>query len=180
MTLGGVFYTKLQIRGTPNIAPPIISINAQYSGADALYMEKQITTRMEKELKTLKNLDFMSSESKVGQSNITLSFKLDTDIEIALNDVRSKISDLKNYNETVFGNKNIVRLNVAVDKLGLAPAVFEAGANMRADRDRLRWVQLPKPLEARINALPVHKFHREPVDTIGLSSSVDLHQIRVI
>ena len=96
MTLGGVFYTKLQIRGTPNIAPPIISINAQYSGADALYMEKQITTRMEKELKTLKNLDFMSSESKVGQSNITLSFKLDTDIEIALNDVRSKISDL-NY-----------------------------------------------------------------------------------
>ena len=36
----------------------------------------------------------MSSESKVGESNITLSFKLDTDIEIALNDVRSKISDL--------------------------------------------------------------------------------------
>lgn len=96
MTLGGIFYTKLQIRGTPNIAPPIISIKAQYSGADALYMEKQITTRMEKELKTLKNLDFMSSESSVGTSNITLSFKLDTNIEIALNDVRSKISDL-NY-----------------------------------------------------------------------------------
>ena len=78
MTLGGVFYTKLQIRGTPNIAPPIISISAKYAGADALYMEKQITTRMEKELKTLKNLDFMSSESKVGESNITLSFKLET------------------------------------------------------------------------------------------------------
>jgi len=94
MTLGGIFYTKLQIRGTPNIAPPIISIRAQYPGADALYMEKQITTRMEKELKVLKNLEFMSSESSVGTSNITLSFKLDTNIEIALNDVRSKISDL--------------------------------------------------------------------------------------
>jgi len=94
MTLGGMFYTKLQIRGTPNINPPIISIRAEYQGADALYMERQITTRMEKELKTLKNLDFMSSQSVVGASNITLSFKLDTDIEIALNDVRSKISDL--------------------------------------------------------------------------------------
>lgn len=94
MTLGGMFYTKLQIRGTPNINPPIISIRSEYQGADALYMERQITTRMEKELKTLKNLDFMSSESVVGESNITLSFKLDTDIEIALNDVRSKISDL--------------------------------------------------------------------------------------
>ena len=96
VTLGGIFYTKLQIRGTPNIAPPIISISANYSGADALYMEKQITTPIEKELKLLKNLEFMSSESSVGASNITLSFKLDTDIEIALNDVRSKISDL-NY-----------------------------------------------------------------------------------
>ena len=94
MTLGGIFYNKLQIRGIPNIAPPIISVSANYPGADALYMEKQITTRLEKELKLLKNLDFISSESSVGTSNITLSFKLDSNIEIALNDVRSKISDL--------------------------------------------------------------------------------------
>jgi len=63
MTLGGIFYNKLQIRGIPNIAPPIISVSANYPGADALYMEKQITTRMEKELKLLKNLD--SSHRKV-------------------------------------------------------------------------------------------------------------------
>ncbi len=94
MTLGGIFYTKLQIRGTPNISPPIISVRAEYPGADALYMEKQITTRIEEQLKTLKNLDFISSESTVGESGITLSFKLDADIEIALNDVRSKISDM--------------------------------------------------------------------------------------
>lgn len=93
--LGLIFYTKLQIRGTPNVNPPIITVNATYLGADALYMEKQITTRMEKALKTVKNLDFMSSESSVGASNITLSFKLDADIEIALNDVRSKISDIQ-------------------------------------------------------------------------------------
>src|SRR5690606_10494624 len=53
-------------------------------------------TRMEKKLKDLKNLDFMSSQSNVGLSNITLSFKLDTDIETALSDVRSKVSDLSN------------------------------------------------------------------------------------
>lgn len=96
MTLGGIFYTKLQIRDTPNIMPPIVSVTANYPGADALYMEKQITTRIEKELKTVKNLDSMSSSSSAGQSNITLSFKLDTNIEVALNDVRSKISDLSN------------------------------------------------------------------------------------
>jgi hydrophobic/amphiphilic exporter-1 (mainly G- bacteria), HAE1 family len=94
VTLGAIFFTKLQIRGIPDIDPPVINVNANYYSADALYMEKQITTPIEKILKTIKNLDFMSSSSETGSSNITLSFKLSTDIEIALNDVRSKISEI--------------------------------------------------------------------------------------
>lgn len=94
LTLGAVFFTKLQIRGTPDISIPIINVTAQYPGADALYMEKEITTRIEKALKTVKNLDFITSQSSTGQSNITLSFLLNTDIEVALNDVRSKVSDI--------------------------------------------------------------------------------------
>jgi HAE1 family hydrophobic/amphiphilic exporter-1 len=96
LTLGTIFFTKLQIRGTPNINPPIITVQSFYDGADALYMERQITTRLEKVLKTIKNLEFMSSESSVGVSTIILSFKLSADIEIALNDVRSKVSDITN------------------------------------------------------------------------------------
>ncbi len=94
MALGGIFFTKLQIRGTPNINPPIITIRSEYPGADAMYMEKQITQRIEKAIKTVNNLDDMSSSSSVGESEIMLSFSLDTNIEIALNDVRSLISDI--------------------------------------------------------------------------------------
>lgn len=94
LVVGLIFYSRLDIRGTPNIAPPIITVTSFYEGADALYMEKQITTRIEKALKTTKNLDIMESTSSVGSSNIVLRFGLDADIEIALNDVRSKISDL--------------------------------------------------------------------------------------
>ncbi|WP_341787095.1 efflux RND transporter permease subunit [Rickettsia endosymbiont of Cantharis rufa] len=94
VALGAIFFTKLQIRGTPDISVPIINVNAHYAGADALYMEKEITTRIEKTLKTVKNLDYITSQSSTGESSITLSFLLSTDIEIALNDVRSKISDI--------------------------------------------------------------------------------------
>lgn len=94
VALGAFFFTKLQIRGTPDISVPIINVNAHYAGADALYMEKEITTRIEKTLKTVKNLDYITSQSSTGESSITLSFLLSTDIEIALNDVRSKISDI--------------------------------------------------------------------------------------
>lgn len=94
VALGAIFFTKLQIRGTPDISIPIINVNAYYEGADALYMEKEITTRIEKALKTVKNLDYITSQSSTGTSSITLSFLLSTDIEVALNDVRSKISDI--------------------------------------------------------------------------------------
>jgi HAE1 family hydrophobic/amphiphilic exporter-1 len=94
VALGAIFFTKLQIRGMPDVDPPVITIASHYSGADALYMEKEITTRIEDQLRTIKGLDFMSSQSANGRSNVILSFKLSTDIEIALNDVRSKISDI--------------------------------------------------------------------------------------
>lgn len=94
ITLGIIFYTKLQIRGVPDIDFPVITIDSRYSGADALYMEKEITTRIEKAVKNVKYLDFMTSRSSTGSSSIALSFKLNADIEIALNDVRSKISEI--------------------------------------------------------------------------------------
>lgn len=94
MALGGIFFTKLQIRDTPNVNPPIITITSRYPGADAMYMEKQITTRIEKAVKTVSNLEDMSSSSSVGESQIVMFFSLDADIEIALNDIRSLISDI--------------------------------------------------------------------------------------
>ena len=63
MALGGIFFTKLQIRGTPNINPPIITIRSEYPGADAMYMEQQITKRIEKAVKTANNLEDMTSSS---------------------------------------------------------------------------------------------------------------------
>ena len=94
ITLGAVFFTKLEIRGIPDISVPIITVTAEYSGADASYMEKEITTRIEKELKTIKNIDFIASNSSTGSTDIAITFLSSADIEIALNDVRSKISDI--------------------------------------------------------------------------------------
>ncbi|NDB82576.1 MAG: efflux RND transporter permease subunit, partial [Alphaproteobacteria bacterium] len=96
LTIGVVSFNKLELRGTPNIAPPVIMVNASYKGADASYMEGQIVRRLEEVLKTTKNLDIMTSSSSTGAANIYLSFKLDADIDVGLSDVRSKISSISN------------------------------------------------------------------------------------
>ena len=97
LAFGSIFFTKLEVRSTPNINPPYITVNSGYESADALYMEREITTKLEKELKTIKNLKSMSSTSSVGNSLIILEFRLDSDIEIALNDVRSVTSDVVKF-----------------------------------------------------------------------------------
>jgi HAE1 family hydrophobic/amphiphilic exporter-1 len=94
VAIGLIFFTKLQIRSIPDINPPVIRVSADYSGANALYMEQEVATRIEKTLKTLKNLDVITSSSEAGRSNVTLYFKLSANIEVALNDVRSKISEI--------------------------------------------------------------------------------------
>jgi HAE1 family hydrophobic/amphiphilic exporter-1 len=94
ITLGAIFFTKLQVRETPNVNPPVITIRSSYSGADAAYMERQITTPIEKAVKTIKNLKAMSSSSSIGSSMVILEFDLDADIEVALSDARSMVSDI--------------------------------------------------------------------------------------
>ncbi|MCP5369812.1 MAG: efflux RND transporter permease subunit [Rickettsiaceae bacterium] len=94
VAVGIIFFTKLELRDVPNIAPPIITVTSTYPGADADYMERQITQRIERELKSTKNLDTLTSTSAEGISEIILVMKLDSDQEVALSDVRSKISGL--------------------------------------------------------------------------------------
>ncbi|KAJ6645087.1 Phenylalanine--tRNA ligase beta subunit [Pseudolycoriella hygida] len=92
--IGAVFFTKLQIRDTPDISSPVITVYADYPRADALYMEKEITTRIEKVLKTIKNLDSITSQSATGSSYIVLTFLSSANIEASLNEVRSKIAEI--------------------------------------------------------------------------------------
>ena len=83
LSLGSIFFYQTT-SGTPNINPPIITVNSEH----------QITKRIEKALRTIENLESMSSFSSVGASSIMLEFNLDADIEIALNDVLSMILEV--------------------------------------------------------------------------------------
>lgn len=96
---GLICYSKIPIRALPNIDPPVITVMAYYGGADASYIEKNITTPIEKVLRTLKGLDAITSSSSSENVNFNISFKLGVDLNEALNDVRAKISSVRNLPE---------------------------------------------------------------------------------
>lgn len=92
VVFGIIGYKFLGTRDFPSVDPPIISVRTSYSGANSDVIESQITEPLEKVINGIPGIRNISSTSSVGQSNITVEFDLDADLETAANDVRDKVS----------------------------------------------------------------------------------------
>jgi hydrophobe/amphiphile efflux-1 (HAE1) family protein len=90
--LGIVGFTFLGIRLYPAIDPPVITVQASYTGANAEIIESQITEPLEKSINGIEGVKSISSQSAIGSSTITVEFNLGADLEKAANDVRDKVS----------------------------------------------------------------------------------------
>jgi hydrophobe/amphiphile efflux-1 (HAE1) family protein len=90
--LGLVGFNFLGVRLYPAIDPPIITVQANYTGANAEIIESQITEPLEKSINGIEGVKSISSQSAIGNSRITVEFDLGANLEKAANDVRDKVS----------------------------------------------------------------------------------------
>jgi len=92
MLAGGIAALSLPIEQYPDIAPPAISINAFYPGADAQSLQNSVTQVIEQQLNGLDNLLYFSASSTAdGAATITATFAAGTDPDIAQVQVQNKV-----------------------------------------------------------------------------------------
>ncbi|MDQ1240986.1 MAG: multidrug efflux pump, partial [Pseudomonadota bacterium] len=92
MLAGGLAITQLPISMYPDIAPPSVTINANYPGASAQVVEDSVTQIIEQNMKGLDGLIYMSATSEAtGSATITLTFESGTDPDIAQVQVQNKL-----------------------------------------------------------------------------------------
>ena len=92
LLFGGIGFYSLGIREYPSIDPPVINVATSYTGANADVIESQITEPLEKAINGIEGIRTLTSTSSQGSSNITVEFNLSSDLEVAANDVRDKVS----------------------------------------------------------------------------------------
>jgi HAE1 family hydrophobic/amphiphilic exporter-1 len=85
-------YRLLPVSDLPNVDFPTIQVQASLPGGSPDTMASAVATPLEKQFSSIPALDSMTSVSGIGQTQITLQFSLDRNIDAAALDVQSAIS----------------------------------------------------------------------------------------
>jgi len=89
---GGYAFTHVNIEAYPDPAPAIIEVVAQYPGASAEEVERQVTIPLEVGLAGMQGLEITRSKSLFGLSHIRNQFDYNRDYEQAKQDVINRLS----------------------------------------------------------------------------------------
>ncbi len=90
--MGMLGYSLLPISALPAVDFPTIQVTAQYPGASPDVMTSSVTTPLERQFGQISGLAMMTSISSFGNTQITLQFTLDRDIDAASQDVQAAIN----------------------------------------------------------------------------------------
>ncbi|MFD2999198.1 efflux RND transporter permease subunit [Pontibacter toksunensis] len=84
---------NLPVTQYPDISPPVVSVTANYTGADAQTVEQTVATPVETQINGTPGMAYMTStNTSTGQMNMSVTFEVGTDIDIATLDVQNRAS----------------------------------------------------------------------------------------
>ncbi len=84
----------LPIESMPNITPPSVQVTTSYPGAGAGVVAESVTAPMEEKINGVENMIYMSSKSAAdGSCNITVTFEVGTDIDMATVLVQNRVNE---------------------------------------------------------------------------------------
>ena len=90
---GIVSILVLPIDQYPDITPPVVQVNGQFTGADAQTVEQTVATPIEEQVNGTPGMEYMQSNStNNGLMQMNVTFKLGTDIDVAALDVQNRVS----------------------------------------------------------------------------------------
>src|SRR5256714_6310875 len=91
IVFGILTFKQLAVNDLPAVDYPVISVSANYPGANPETMANTIATPLEKQFTQIPGLALTTSTSSQGNTQITLQFDLSKGIDAAATDVQSAI-----------------------------------------------------------------------------------------
>ncbi|MDP1767078.1 MAG: efflux RND transporter permease subunit [Methylotenera sp.] len=89
---GIISYQRIGIDRMPNVELPVISVSTALRGANPEIMDTSVTNLIESAVNTTPGIEHIQSTSSPGFSNVTITFALEKNIDVAFNEVQSKVN----------------------------------------------------------------------------------------
>jgi hydrophobe/amphiphile efflux-1 (HAE1) family protein len=92
---GAIGLSRLGVSEQPDVDFPVLTINATWSGSAPEIMETEIVDKIEEQVISTQGVRNVTSQIQQGQASITLEFEIDRNIDAALTEVQSKLSNVE-------------------------------------------------------------------------------------
>src|SRR5437868_6351341 len=90
---GAVSIPTLPIAQFPNLAPPVVTVSAFFTGANSQAVETSVTSLLEQAINGAEGMRYMTSTSgNDGSASVTTTFELDRSLDIAAVDIQNRAS----------------------------------------------------------------------------------------
>ena len=93
LTAGLIAIFTLPVSEYPEVVPPTIAVRAVYPGADPTVLAQTVGTPLEESINGVDNMLYMSSQATAdGVLNLTVTFKIGTDVDLAQVQVQNRVN----------------------------------------------------------------------------------------
>ncbi|MBS3767842.1 MAG: efflux RND transporter permease subunit [Candidatus Cloacimonetes bacterium] len=96
IVFGIIAYSALPLNLMPVIDMPFVTVQTIYPGAGPKEVEVQITKKIEDEISTISQIDFVESYSMDNVSFVMIRFELGKDVNVANQEVKDKVESIVN------------------------------------------------------------------------------------
>lgn len=92
IAFGCIGFNRLGVSQLPDVDFPVVTVSVTWEGAAPEVMETDVTDALEDAVMSVQGLKEVTSVSQQGVSQLTLEFNLDRNIDVALQEVQTKIA----------------------------------------------------------------------------------------
>jgi len=99
--MGVYFYQILPRESKPEVVFPKIKVNTTFTGASPADVESLVTNKLEAVLSGIDDIEFLTSSSLAGRSEIQLDFYPEVNIDDKINEVNQAVLSVRDSGGTV-------------------------------------------------------------------------------
>lgn len=92
VVFGGISFQRMGVSQMPDVEFPNVSVSLSWEGAAPEVMETDVVDVVEDALTSIQGVRHITSSTRQGQASVTVEFDLERDIDIAVQEVQTKIA----------------------------------------------------------------------------------------